>query len=121
MVVLMVEFSHRSDDMEKFHAKIERAIQQDPAYDCLELLRPGVWTKIRDTRVNQGTQAWCNITLTPAIKIFSLVLILGSCLALSQVSFNKDLESDLFDLRYFSHQSLATTDLLSSNTQGILP
>lgn len=107
--------------MEKLDKKIARSIQQDPAYDCLNEFGPRVWQRIRDTRADQGAWTWFNFPLTPAIKAFSLVLFLGACLALSQISFNQALEPDLFDLRYFSHQSLATTHLLSSNDQGLLP
>lgn len=107
--------------MEKSDKKIVNSIQQDPAYDCLDGLSQDVWQKIRHTRGNQNTGAWFNFTLTPAIKTFSLVLVLGSCLALTQISFEKGFEPDLFDLRYFSHQSLATTNLLSMNDQGLLP
>jgi len=107
--------------MEKYEKKITRSIQQDPACDCLGGLSHNVWQKIRDTKVKQEAGAWLNFTLTPAIKAFSLVLFLGSCLALSQISFKKGLEPDLFDLRYFSHQSLATTNLLSMNDRGLLP
>ncbi len=99
--------------MEKFDQKVVRSIQQDPAYDCLDGLSHDIWQRIRHTRENRYTEAWFNFTLTPAIKAFSLVLFLGSCLALSQISFEKGLEPDLFGLRYFSHQSLATTNLLS--------
>lgn len=106
--------------MEKFDEKVTQSIQQDPAYDCLEGLGQNVWKQIRETREIQGTGSWFDLTLTPAIKALSLVLFLGSCLALSQISFNTGLNPDLFDLRYFSHQSLATTNLLSVNDQGIL-
>lgn len=107
--------------MEKFDKKVVSSIQQDPAYDCLGGLSHDVWKRIRHTRENQHTGAWFNFSLTPAIKAFSLVMFLGSCLALSQISFEKAFEPDLFDLRYFSHQSLATTNLLSMNDQGRLP
>ena len=107
--------------MEKFDKKVVNSIQLDPAYDCLSGLGQDVWQKIRHTRENQSTGGWFNFTLTPAIKAFSLVLVLGSCLALTQISFEKGFEPDLFDLRYFSHQSLATTNLLSMNDQGLLP
>lgn len=107
--------------MEKFDKKVVGSIQQDPSYDCLDGLGHDVWQRIRHTRQNRYTGAWFNFTLTPAIKAFSLVMFLGSCLALSQISFEKHLEPDLFDLRYFSHQSLATTNLLSINEQGLLP
>ena len=107
--------------MGKIDKKVVSSIQQDPAYDCLDGLGQDVRQKIRHTRENQYPGAWFNFTLTPAIKAFSLVLFLGSCLALSQISFEKGFEPDLFDLRYFSHQSLATTSLLSMNDQGLLP
>jgi hypothetical protein len=101
--------------MKKFDEKIAGAIEQDPSYDCLDRLGHDVWRKIRNTRANKGPSAWFNFTLTPAMKAFSLILLLGSCLALSQISFNKSVEPDLFDLRYFSYQSLTTTTLLSMN------
>jgi hypothetical protein len=107
--------------MEKFDEKVVNSLQQDPAYDCLDGLSQDVWQSIRHTRENQNTGAWFNFTLTPAIKAFSLILVLGSCLTLTQISFEKGFEPDLFDLRYFSHQSLATTNLLSMNDQGLLP
>ena len=107
--------------MDTFDEKIARSIQQDPAYNCLGRLGPSVWQKIRVNKVNRNTQDWFNFTLTPAIKAFSLVLLIGACLALSQTSFEKGLEQDIFDLRYFSHQSLATTNLISINNQGMLP
>jgi hypothetical protein len=101
--------------MDKFDEKIADAIQQDPSCDSLDGLSHDVWQKIRGTRASEGRGVWLNFTLTPAIKVFSLVLLLGSCLALSQISFNKSIEPDLFDLRYFSYQSLTTTTLLSMN------
>ncbi|MFT5728220.1 MAG: hypothetical protein ACI8PB_002372 [Desulforhopalus sp.] len=107
--------------MGKIDKKVVSSIQQDPAYDCLDGLGQDVWQKIRHTRESQYTGAWFNFALTPAIKAFSLVLVVGSCLALTQISFEKGFEPDLFDLRYFSHQSLATTNLLSMNDQGLLP
>ncbi|MFT5698570.1 MAG: hypothetical protein ACI8ZB_001425 [Desulforhopalus sp.] len=107
--------------MKKYEKKITRSIQQDPVYDSLGELRHGVWQRIRDTRVNEDAGTWFNFTLTPTIKACSFVLLLGSCLALSQISFEKGIEPDLFDLRYFSHQSLTTTNLLSMNDQGLLP
>ena len=107
--------------MEKINEKIAQAIQQDPVYDCLDRLGHDVWHRIRHTRETQGDSGWFNFTLTPAIKAFSLVLLVGSCLALSQISFDKGVEPDLFDLRYFSHQSLTTTHLLSINNQGTFP
>lgn len=107
--------------MEKNDRQIVRSIQQDPAYDCLDGLSHDVWQRIRHTKENQYTDAWFNFTLTPAIKAFSLVLVLGSCLALSQITFERGLEPDLFGLRYFSAQSLTTTNLLSMNDQGLLP
>lgn len=107
--------------MEKFDEKIVNAIEQDPSYNSLDGLGHDVWHRIRETRADANTTAWFNFTLSPAIKAFSLVLVLGSCIALSQISFNKRLEPDLFDLRYFSYQSLTTTTLLSMNDQGLLP
>ncbi len=107
--------------MEKFDQKIMSSLQQDPDYECLDRLGHDVWQRIRHTTENENTVAWFNFTLTPAIKAFSLALVLGSCLALTQISFEKGFEPDLFDLRYFSHQSLATTNLLSMNNQGLLP
>ena len=121
MNVLMLEYSYRSENMDKFDKKIARTIQQDPAYDCLDKLGPNVWQKIRRNKARQNTQAWFNFTLPPAIQAFSFVLLICACLALSQISFEKGLEQDPFDLRYFSHQSLATADLLSSNSRGMLP
>ncbi|PHR30221.1 MAG: hypothetical protein COA36_02220 [Desulfotalea sp.] len=107
--------------MQKYDKKIESCIQQDPAYDCLDKLGPVVWKKIRAAEARPDPQVWFNLTLTPAIKALSLALLIGSCLALTQVSFERGLEPDLFDLHYFSHQSLATTNLLSSNIQGLFP
>lgn len=107
--------------MKKNIGKIASSIQQDPNYDCLDGLSHDVWHRIRNTRSNESTGGWFNLTLTPAIKACSLVLFLGSCLALSQISFEQGLEPDLFDLRYFSHQSLVTTNLLSLNDQGLRP
>ncbi|TKB10791.1 hypothetical protein [Desulforhopalus sp. IMCC35007] len=101
--------------MEKFDKKLVRTIQQDPDYTCLDGLGHDVWQSIRGSRGDKNTEAWLNFTLTPAIKAFSLVLLLGASLALSQISFNKSVEPDLFDLRYFSYQSLTTTTLLSMN------
>lgn len=107
--------------MKKIDEKIVHSIVQDPSYGCLDGLGHDVWYRIRDTRADINTGAWFNFTVTPAIKAFSLVLVLGSCIALSQISYNKDLEPDLFDLRYFSYHSLTTTTLLSMNDQGLLP
>jgi hypothetical protein len=119
--VLMIQYSQRGEDMEKFDEKIVSAIKQDPSYNSLDGLSHDVWHRIRDTRADVNTGAWFNFTLSPAMKAFSLVLVLGSCIALSQISLNKRLEPDLFDLRYFSYQSLTTTTLLSMNDQGLLP
>ena len=107
--------------MKNFDKKLTKCLQQDPPYECLDQLRSNVWGQIRKKSDNKEEQAWFNLSLTPAVKVFSFVLILGSCLALSQITFNKNLEPDLFDLRYFSHQSLATTNLLSVNIQGSFP
>lgn len=107
--------------MENFDKNLKFSLEQEPSYENLDGLRQSVWKKVGETRGISDSKAWFNLTLTPAMKAFSLVLVLGSCLALSQISFDKGLEPDLFDLRYFSHQSLATTNLLSLNTQGPLP
>ena len=107
--------------MDTLDKKIAHSVQQEPPFDSLSSLRTDVWEEIRFIGEKQGQQNWLNLSLSPAVKVFSLVLILGSCLALSQISFDKGGEPDLFDLRYFSHQSLTTTNLLSLNGQGTLP
>lgn len=107
--------------MDNFDRKLKSSLEQEPSYDNLDCLRQGVWEKVRKTRDISGSKAQFNLTLTPAMKAFSLVLVLGSCFALSQISFDKGVEPDLFDLRYFSHQSLATTNLLTLNAQGPFP
>lgn len=107
--------------MDTLDKKITNSVQQEPPFDSLSSLRTDVWEEIRLTREKDGRHFWFDLSLSPAVKAFSLVLILGSCLALSQISFDKGGEPDLFDLRYFSHQSLTTTNLLSLNGQGTLP
>ncbi|BHH83602.1 hypothetical protein [Desulforhopalus sp. 52FAK] len=107
--------------MDTLDKKIAHSVQQEPSFDALSSLRTDVWEKVRATREKDGPPNWLDLTLSPGVKVFSLVLILGSCLALSQISFDKGGEPDLFDLRYFSHQSLTTTNLLSLNGQGTLP
>jgi len=107
--------------MDELDKKIATSVQQEPAFDSLMSLRSDVWQGIRVSRKKQGQHHWTDLAFTPGVKVFSLALIIGSCLALTQISFDSGVEPDLFDLRYFSHQSLATTNLLSLNGQGTLP
>ncbi len=107
--------------MDAIDKKLARAIEDEPADACLQGVQADVWGKIRIHREIEQSKSWTRLSFPPAIKVLSLVLILGSCVALSQLSFDRAVEPDLFDLRYFSHQTLATTNLLSLNNQGTLP
>ena len=107
--------------MDTLNKKITTSVQQEPPFDSLVSLRSDVWQEIRVTREKNERHNWLDLSLSPAAKVFSLVLILGSCFALTQISFNNGAEPDLFDLRYFSHQSLTTTNLLSLSGEGTLP
>lgn len=107
--------------MDEMNKKLVRAIQDEPSDNSLQGLQRGVWEKIRSSKEVPVRQGWIGLYFPPAIQVLSLVLILGSFLALSQIRFDGGAEPDLFDLRYFSHQSLVTTNLLSLHSQGSLP
>lgn len=97
--------------MEHLHSKIIQAVQQEPSHQKIESLRDGVWSKIRDSQELDDV-GLLDFSLTPLFNGVGLVLLLVSCLALSQISFKANNQNDLFDLRYFSYQMLPKTDLI---------
>lgn len=105
--------------MDTFDKKVMQSIQEEPNYDSLTAIQDSVWEQIRKKRDNGGKLSWIDIKFTPPLKAVSLALILGSFLALTQLDFREKKQPDLFDLRYFSNQSLATSHLLSYSAEGV--
>ena len=109
--------------MGNFEAKILKAIKKEPQYQCLDGLRDGVWHKVRTARSTESTKFF-EFSFGPLFKGTGLALVVVSCIALSQLSFDSNASNighDLFDLRYFSHQILATTDLVAKTSFEVMP
>lgn len=97
--------------MDKLNVKIATAIDQEPHYESLKTMRSGVWGKIRE-RKHPTPLGLLDFTFSPLMRGTGIALLIVSCLALSQISFQPKAEKDLFDLRYFSYQALPTTDVV---------
>lgn len=90
---------------------IDNLLQAEPDYERLDHLSVDVWRRIR-TAEDSGPQ---NIVFPAAVRAVAFALSIVACLAFYELSFNApQADADLFDLRYFSHQSVPSLNLVAT-------
>ncbi|PCI55548.1 MAG: hypothetical protein COB36_07980 [Alphaproteobacteria bacterium] len=82
---------------------LNRSFGKEPDYKCLNRLEPDVWREIRQRRdaprgISVMLPVWPNVQL----RYVSLVLVVISGLAVSQISFYSTPKSDTLGLQVFS-------------------
>lgn len=104
--------------MSRIDDRIDSALKQDPDYSKLQTLPYDVKRKIRS--VNQSTYG--SYTIPPMLKLGTVMLSVLAFVAIAQISFQTaPSQADIFDLRFFSHQSIPSLNLASVNTYEYEP
>ncbi len=104
--------------MNEIENKIEKALNQEPDYSRLSTLPYDVQRRIRDVEQLK----YSNYSISPVLNFSTIMLSVLAFIAIAQVSFQPDsTQTDIFDLRYFSHQSIPSLNLASVNTYEYLP
>jgi len=104
--------------MKDMEHKIDRALKQQPEYLRLDKLSNDVWHRIRAAR---GLK-YNSFTIPVGFKMSAIALSLLAFIALSQVSFQDgQYQADIFDLRFFSYQSITLVNLASVDTYEFTP
>lgn len=104
--------------MNELENKIDKALKQEPNYNRLNTLSYDVKRRIRDSEQVQ----YSNYTIPSVLKLGTLMLSVLAFVAIAQISFQPDFhQADIFDLRFFSHQSIPSLNLASVNTYEYLP
>ncbi len=99
--------------MTEMEQNIDSALKQQPDYSRLEDLSVDVWRRIRTARVSHLK----GVTIPFGLKVSAFALCLLAFVAISQVTFHSNQNHpDIFDLRFFSHQSIPSLNLASVNT-----
>lgn len=97
---------------------IDRTLEEQPDYSRLDNLPHDVWKTIRKSRELKRN----DVRLPLSFKFTTVVLSLLVFLALSQLSFQPDrYQADIFDLRYFSHESTPSLNIASVSSYGYTP
>ncbi len=98
--------------------KIDRALKHQPEYCRLDNLSNDVWQRIRAVRELKHN----SFTIPVGFKMSAIALSLLAFIALSQVSFQDgQYQADIFDLRFFSYQSITVVNLASVDTYEFTP
>jgi len=104
--------------MQDLEHKIDISLKQQPEYCRLDNLSKDVWHRIRSAR---GSKHY-GFSIPVGFKMTVFALSLLAFIALSQVSFQEGrYQADIFDLRFFSYQSIPSVNLASVNTYEFRP
>lgn len=104
--------------MNKIEHKIAKAFHQEPDYRRLNTLSYDVRRRISDVEQLKDS----DYRISPVLKFSTLLLCALAFVAIAQVSFQSDsTQADIFDLRFFSHQSIPSLNLASVNTYEYVP
>lgn len=104
--------------MNEIEQKIDIALKQEPDYSRLQTLPHDVRSRVRGIK----KMKYSNYTTPLILKFGTLMLSVLAFAAIAQVSFQTDSnQSDIFDLRFFSHQSIPSINLASVNTYEYSP
>ena len=104
--------------MNEIENKIDKALKQEPDYSRLNTLSRDVRGRVRDIKQLK----YSNYTIPPILKFGTLMLSMLAFVAIAQISLQPDSnQADIFDLRFFSHQSIPSLNLASVNTYEYLP
>lgn len=105
----------REAEMKEVERRIAKALKAQPDYRRLDSLAKDVWTRIG----NPPQKDAVSFTIPMGLKMGSLALTLLAVFALSQISsYQKPVQADIFDLRYFSYHSAPSLNLSSINKYG---